>query len=73
MKAKLLESPEASEIAKLTETTYFGLMIAWAQEIERYCAQYRYLEPTISFRPFAGHCAVEHAYAEKSWPGQLAR
>ena len=39
MKAKLLASPEASEIAKLTETTYFGLMIAWAQEVERYCTK----------------------------------
>jgi UDP-N-acetyl-D-mannosaminuronate dehydrogenase len=39
MKTKLLSSPEASEIAKLTETTYFGLMIAWAQEVERYCAK----------------------------------
>jgi UDP-N-acetyl-D-mannosaminuronate dehydrogenase len=39
MKAKLLTSPEASEIAKLTETTYFGLMITWAQEIERYCVK----------------------------------
>jgi UDP-N-acetyl-D-mannosaminuronate dehydrogenase len=37
LKARLLTSPEASEIAKLTETTYFGLMIAWAQEVERYC------------------------------------
>jgi len=37
MKTRLLASPEASEIAKLTETTYFGLMIAWAQEVERYC------------------------------------
>ena len=37
MKTKLLASPEASEIAKLTETTYFGLLIAWAQEVERYC------------------------------------
>jgi UDP-N-acetyl-D-mannosaminuronate dehydrogenase len=37
MKTKLLSSPEATEIAKLTETTYFGLMIAWAQEVERYC------------------------------------
>ena len=34
---KILASPEATELAKLTETTYFGLMIAWAQEIERYC------------------------------------
>jgi UDP-N-acetyl-D-mannosaminuronate dehydrogenase len=39
MKAKVLTSPEASELAKLTETTYFGLMIAWAQELERYCDQ----------------------------------
>ena len=37
MKTELLGSPEATEIAKLTETTYFGLMIAWAQEVERYC------------------------------------
>jgi UDP-N-acetyl-D-mannosaminuronate dehydrogenase len=39
MKAKLLASPEASEIAKLTETTYFGLLVAWAQEVERYCTK----------------------------------
>ena len=37
LKTKVLTSPEASELAKLTETTYFGLMIAWAQELERYC------------------------------------
>jgi UDP-N-acetyl-D-mannosaminuronate dehydrogenase len=37
MKTKLLGSPEATEIAKLTETTYFGLLITWAQEVERYC------------------------------------
>jgi UDP-N-acetyl-D-mannosaminuronate dehydrogenase len=39
MRTKLLGSPEATEIAKLTETTYFGLMIAWAQEVERYCKE----------------------------------
>ncbi len=39
LKTKILSSPEATELAKLTETTYFGLMIAWAQEIERYCDQ----------------------------------
>ncbi len=37
MKTKILASPEAAELAKLTETTYFGVMIAWAQEVERYC------------------------------------
>jgi len=37
LKTKLLATPEASELAKLTETTYFGVLIAWAQEVERYC------------------------------------
>ncbi len=37
MKTSILSSPEATELAKLTETTYFGLIIAWAQEVERYC------------------------------------
>jgi UDP-N-acetyl-D-mannosaminuronate dehydrogenase len=37
MKTLVLASPEATELAKLTETTYFGLIIAWAQEVERYC------------------------------------
>jgi UDP-N-acetyl-D-mannosaminuronate dehydrogenase len=39
LKTKILSSPEATEIAKLTETTFFGLMIAWAQEVERYADQ----------------------------------
>lgn len=37
LKTRILGSPEATELAKLTETTYFGLMIAWAQEVERFC------------------------------------
>ncbi len=37
MKTKVLTSPEATELAKLTETTYFGVMIAWAQQVERFC------------------------------------
>jgi UDP-N-acetyl-D-mannosaminuronate dehydrogenase len=36
---KILASPEATELAKLAETTYFGLLIAWAQEVSRYCDQ----------------------------------
>jgi UDP-N-acetyl-D-mannosaminuronate dehydrogenase len=39
LKTRILSSPEATELAKLTATTYFGLMIAWAQELERYCDQ----------------------------------
>ena len=37
MTTRVLSSPEASELAKLTETTYFGVLVAWAQEVERYC------------------------------------
>lgn len=36
LRVKILSSPEAAEVAKLSETTFFGLMIAWAQEVERY-------------------------------------
>ena len=39
LKTKVLSAPEATELAKLSETTYFGLLIAWAQEVERYCDQ----------------------------------
>ena len=31
--------PETTELAKLTETTYFALLIAWAQEVERLADQ----------------------------------
>jgi UDP-N-acetyl-D-mannosaminuronate dehydrogenase len=36
-KTRILSSSETTELGKLTETTYFGMMIAWAQEVERYC------------------------------------
>jgi UDP-N-acetyl-D-mannosaminuronate dehydrogenase len=50
MKTKTLSSPEAAELAKLTETTYFGLMIAWAQEVERYADQTgAYYDEIVSF------------------------
>jgi UDP-N-acetyl-D-mannosaminuronate dehydrogenase len=37
LRTRILPSPESTELAKLTETTYFGLLIAWAQELERRC------------------------------------
>ncbi len=73
LKTKVLSTPEASELAKLTETTYFGVMIAWAQEVERYCDQtgasydevvsfydeIKYLPP-VRFLPgiIGGHCVM---------------
>jgi UDP-N-acetyl-D-mannosaminuronate dehydrogenase len=39
LRTTALSAPEACELAKLSETTYFGVLIAWAQEVERYCDQ----------------------------------
>ena len=73
LKTKILSSPEATELAKLTETTYFGLMIAWAQEVERHCdhSKISYDEvvsfydeipffPRIKYYPgvIGGHCVM---------------
>ena len=75
LKTKVLSSPEATELAKLTETTYFGLLIAWAQEIERYCDQlgqsyddvtsfYEEIKffPLVKFFPgvIGGHCVMQN-------------
>lgn len=72
-KTQVLSSPEASELGKLTETTYFGVLIAFAQEVERYCDQVganydevislydqiNYL-PKVKFFPgvIGGHCVM---------------
>jgi len=37
MSTRVVSTPETTELAKLTETTYFAVLIAWAQEVERYC------------------------------------
>jgi UDP-N-acetyl-D-mannosaminuronate dehydrogenase len=33
-------TPDIAELSKLLETTYFGVLIAWAQEVERLAARY---------------------------------
>jgi UDP-N-acetyl-D-mannosaminuronate dehydrogenase len=73
LKTKVLSSAEAAELAKLTETTYFGLLIAWAQEVERYCDRFhqhyhevapfweeiKYLPPVTYFPGIiGGHCVM---------------
>ncbi len=75
LKTKILSSPEATELAKLTETTYFGLMIAWAQEVERYCDRsgddydevvsfYEEIKffPPVKYFPgvIGGHCVMQN-------------
>jgi UDP-N-acetyl-D-mannosaminuronate dehydrogenase len=73
MKTKIVSTPETAELAKLTETTYFGVLIAWAQEVERYCGglQIDYDEvvsfydeiaflPRVKYvpGPIGGHCVL---------------
>lgn len=36
MRTKVVARPETAELAKLTETTYFALLIAWAQTVDRW-------------------------------------
>lgn len=75
MKTRVLSSAEATELAKLTETTYFGVIIAWAQEVERYCDQFglNYDEvvsiyeevpffPRVKYFPgvIGGHCVMSN-------------
>jgi UDP-N-acetyl-D-mannosaminuronate dehydrogenase len=36
MTTQRMSSPEALELAKLLETTYFGVLVAWAQEMDRF-------------------------------------
>lgn len=73
LKTQIVDSPEATELAKLAETTYFGVLIAWAQDLERYCDQagtnyvdiisffeeINYL-PKVKFWPgvIGGHCVM---------------
>jgi UDP-N-acetyl-D-mannosaminuronate dehydrogenase len=87
MKTRLLGSPEATEIAKLSETTYFGLLIAWAQEVERYCTKVgaNYDEvvsffneikffPPVKYFPgvIGGHCVIPNiAILLQQFPSEI--
>jgi UDP-N-acetyl-D-mannosaminuronate dehydrogenase len=87
IKTKVLGPPEATEIAKLTETTYFGLMIAWAQEVERYCKEvgadydevvsfYEEIKffPPVKYFPgvIGGHCVMPNiAILRQQFPSGL--
>jgi UDP-N-acetyl-D-mannosaminuronate dehydrogenase len=73
LKSEILSTPEALELAKLLETTYFGVLIAWAQEMNRFAETVNadYLEvgrffseiaylPKVLFQPgyIGGHCVM---------------
>jgi hypothetical protein len=73
MTTQRMSSPEALELAKLLETTYFGVLVAWAQEMDRFAASVDagYWEtvaffeeidffPPVGFEPgyIGGHCVM---------------
>ncbi len=73
LQAEAMSTPEALELSKLLETTYFGLLIAWAQEMNRFAKDVNtdYLEmgrffreiaylPAVLFQPghIGGHCVM---------------
>jgi UDP-N-acetyl-D-mannosaminuronate dehydrogenase len=73
MTTQRMSSPEALELAKLLETTYFGVLVAWAQEMDRFAeavsADYwetvDFFEeigflPPVGFQPgyIGGHCVM---------------
>ncbi len=73
MKTRLIEAPETLELAKLAETTYFGMLIAFAQQLNRYArtveADYdeatSFFEeidflPRVKYHPgfIGGHCVI---------------
>lgn len=73
LQSETMSTPEALELAKVLETTYFGLLIAWAQEMNRFATSMHadYLEigkffreiaylPKVLFQPgiIGGHCVM---------------
>jgi UDP-N-acetyl-D-mannosaminuronate dehydrogenase len=68
-----MSSPEALELAKLLETTYFGVLVAWAQEMDRFAGAvdadyweaidfFKEIDffPPVGFQPgyIGGHCVM---------------
>jgi len=72
---EVMDKPAALELAKILETTYSGLLIAWAQEMERYAdtvgAEFWHVVqflaepphlPRVIFQPghIGGHCIMQN-------------
>lgn len=87
MKTRCVSSPEAAELAKLTETTYFGLLVAFAQDVDRmarsvgvaydevaaFYDEIGYLPPVRYFPGvIGGHCVVPNiALLKRSFNSEL--
>ena len=40
LKTKIVSNSKTSELTKLLSTTYYGVLIGWAQEVNRICKKY---------------------------------
>ena len=57
----IMNSPEEAEWSKIVATSYFGLLIAWSQEIERLCDKYELdYERITHFFPLADDFTPPH-------------
>lgn len=85
-KTATFRTPEIAELSKLVETTWLGLLVGWAQEVERMAAQCggSYTEVNafieeISFLPshvfpghIGGHCVMPNiAILQNKFPSKL--
>lgn len=77
MRIQIMNSYQSLELAKLLETSYFGLLIAWAQEMERYCRELgcdysqvmQFMDeieifPPVIYQPgfIGGHCVIPNTH-----------
>ena len=77
MRTSIMAEPETLELAKLAETTYFGIQIAFAQELNRYAdrvggkyseavkffEEVKFLPPVTYFPGFiGGHCVIPNIH-----------
>jgi UDP-N-acetyl-D-mannosaminuronate dehydrogenase len=65
-KTDTFTTPEAAELAKLLETTYLGVLIAWAQETERFGSKYN-----VSFNELNSFVKEIDFLPSHVFPGQI--
>ncbi|MEM7384259.1 MAG: hypothetical protein AAF514_04880, partial [Verrucomicrobiota bacterium] len=66
-RVRRMSSAESTEFAKISSTSYFGLLISWAQEIERHCDHFSLnYDEVISF-----YEEIPYFPKTKFFPGQI--
>jgi len=58
--------PETTEWLKVLSTTYFGLQIAWAQEVERICNKFN-----LDYNEVSDFFSIQEDAKTPAWPGVI--